>query len=328
MIFPTNFSPKDKLQLSDGLLIEPYKRAGINNDHGTTFTDTVIIGNYNERYDKLKNWIIFHSFIFDSHFTLSEFEKSKTGKLEFVDEKLANIIDYNNILPYVYFFQKNSAKTLEKSYKELYDIFLKQSPENINLVINFLTRLNEDSFHPSRSITDTSYWQLMIYYSIIDKIIGEQKFCKSPDCNKCKRTDITHYPLSADKWLKQRLCELVPNSPNAQEAYEEIIKAVKEHIRNKTVHHSIIPTAKNYPKSAHGQVVVYDLKKSIGDYKHDHHALTSLVHLLKDVTKYLLLERIFELKIFPVPESLRTITIDGSMNIGGKRPRSTIVCSH
>lgn len=327
MIIPTNFSPKNKIHLADGLLIEPYKRAGVNNDHGITYTDTVIIHNYN-KFDILKNWIIFHSFIFDSHFTLSEFEKNKTGKLEFVNEKLANSIDYNNVLPYVYFFQKNKTGKPEKSYEKLYDIFLKQTPDNIGLVINYLTRLNEDTFYPSRAITDTSYWQLMIYYSIVDKIIGEQKFCKSLDCDKCKKKDIGHHPLSANAWLEQRLNELIPKNPSAQKAYNEIIKAVKEHIRNKTVHHGIVPTAKKYPKTEHGQVVIYDLKKSIGDYEHDHHALTSLVHLLKDVAKYLLLEKIFELKIFPVPESLRTITVGGNANIGGKQPRAIVVCSH
>lgn len=327
MIFPTNFSPKNKILLSNGLLIEPYKRAGIIHENGTTYTDTVRLHNY-EDYDILKKWIIFHSFIFNSHFTLSEFEKSRTGKLDFTNDKLANIIDYNNVLPNIYFVHEKSIGIAEMSYTKLYDIFLKQTPENIGLVTNYLTRLNEDAFHPSRAITDTSYWQMMIYYSIVDKIIGEQKFCKSPDCNKCKKVNITHYPLSSDEWLKQRLNILIPNNPNTHKAYWEIIKAVKEHIRNKTIHHAIVPTAKNYPQTVHGQVVIYDLKKAIGDYEHDHHALMSLLHLLKDVTKFLLLERIFELKIFPIPEPSRTITIGGNVSIGGKKPRSTITCSH
>lgn len=88
---------------------------------------------------------------------------------------------------------------------------------------------------------------------------------------------------------------------------------MKEQIRNKTIHHAIIPTAKSYPRTVHGQVVIYDLKKSVGDYEHDHHALMSLLHLLKDVTKFLLLERIFKLKIFPIPEPSRTITIGGKV---------------
>lgn len=309
MILPTNFSPKDKITLANGLIIEPYKRAGIKNGNGAIFTDTIIAKNY-KNDEVLKNWIIFHSFIFNSHYTLNEFEKFGTKNLEFIKEKIANIIDYDDVLPYVYFFQKNGSEKIVKSYRELYDIFLELTTDKVKLIINYLTRLNKDITYPNKSITDPSYWQLMIYYSVIDKIIGSQPFCKkSFSCDECKRTGLQHHLVSPPEWIKQKLAEIMPNSTIAQKAYRDIIEAVKYLIRDKTVHESLVPTGKVKTKKEPGETIIYNLEKIKRDYKHDSVAVFSLVIQLENVARYLLLKHLFGINIFPIPEPLRSTTI-------------------
>ncbi|MFA5871572.1 MAG: hypothetical protein WC858_02510 [Parcubacteria group bacterium] len=310
MIFPTNFSPKNKILLADGLIIEPHKRACVRiGVGGKYYTDTITAKNYKNN-EILKNWIIFHTFVLNSHYTLSEFEKNGTGNLEFIKEKLICAIDYDDVLPYVYFFQKNSAEKTVKSYQKLYATFLELKTDEIELVINYLTRLNKGTTYPNKLITDTSYWQLMIYYSIIDKLIGTQPFCdKLFYCDGCKRAGLQHHSVSPSDWRNHRLTELIPGNPDAQNAYGEIIETVNKRIRHKTVHESLIPTAKNHIETVPGETIIYDLDKTKKNYKHDPVALLSLVIQMEDVARYLLLNHLFKLNIFPIPKPLRSTTV-------------------
>lgn len=77
-------------------------------------------------------------------------------------------------------------------------------------------------------------------------------------------------------------------------------------LRNKVAHSGIIPTAiyKFLPGSGK-----YDFEKSINSYEEDMTALDNLKLGIQDVTRYLLLKKMFNLNIFPKLKELKWETI-------------------
>lgn len=315
MIILTAFSPKDKVYLFDGIVLIPKSRASTKLGNGTMYHDAIAVESF-KNSDALKNWVIFHTFILNSRHTAQQYETAiDSNDPAILNQPLANQIDYDHILPHVYFFDNEQyIGDKDVSYADLYRIYIEQPSENIALVKNYLNdfgtmaggvrRLN-------RSISDPTYWQMMVYYSIVENFIGQPDFCpEQHECSTCKKEHIQHRPVSQAKWLRQRLEELMPGQ-KAMKTYEAVIYAVRQKIRHDTVHSAIIPTAEEFSKTEPG-VTVYDLKRSIGDYEKDHHALDSLLYMLADVSRYLLLDRVFNLQIYPEPRPLNVLTLDNS----------------
>ncbi len=307
MILTSNYSPTSKVLLSNGFIISAHKRSSFSIQEGCeVFQDSIIVeGVTKENHEELKKLVLFHSFLMRSSYTLKNFEEHTV--IKHLNEESVDLIDFDNILSSIFFIEKRED-TEPVSYTDLHAIFTKESKENIDLVKNHLTDLSS-GLRTSNTIIDTSYWQLMIYYSIIEKIIGRQSHCTILECPECKRTDVHHYALTENEWYEKRIKELVPDNPEAQASYLEIIKVVKKYIRNKTIHSSDTPSANEYAPSIKGETIVYDLERIIGDYLNDPIALTALIHLLKDVARFLILDRLFGLKIFPTPSHLRSTTI-------------------
>lgn len=310
MILPTDWTPKDKVSLFDGVTLEPHKRVEIKKRTMQSYHDSVLVGGY-KNMAVLKLWVTFHTFTFSSGCTARQFVREGIGEdeMSMTDQPLANFIDYDKPLPHVYFFDNESfIGDKNKTYSELYKLFTEQSKENIDLVKNYLNDFGAGSTRLGRLISDPTYWQMMVYYSIVEKIIGQPEFCSNQHkCEVCKRENIQHRPISQAKWLRQRLGEIIGDEETVKH-YEAIIFAVRQNIRHDTVHNAIIPSAEQMFKTEPG-VTVYDLKRSIGDYDKDHSALSSLLHMLNDVSRYLLLDRLYGLQIFPHPRPLNVLTI-------------------
>lgn len=96
--------------------------------------------------------------------------------------------------------------------------------------------------------------------------------------------------------------------------YAEYIWVVWNKIRNKTAHESIHPNAQYVLREE--SHVIYDVKKAIGDYDKDTAALDALIYSVGDIARYLLFDKLFDLKVFPVIRPLHSKRIVSSNNKG------------
>lgn len=312
MIFPTQWTPKDKITLHDGLLVEAHKRSTYSFGNSHYNFDSVVVENYKDD-NILENWVLFHSFIFDFNHLIRYYQLVGTGYVSSKEnvEPLGYFIDYDHILPHVYFYgNEKYIGSADASYAELYKVFLEISLEGIDLLKNYFQDFS--SFGVRTHFIDSTYWQIVVYYSIIEKIIGKQKFCSEKHvCSICNKSDINHYPISTNDWVKHRFQEIVSDTEIANE-YIILYKTVGELIRHKTVHEALIPSAE-LPVSIIGEIQVYDVRRSLQEFSSDKHALASLEWSLKELSRYMLLNRLFDLKIFPALKPMKTFTIAGGV---------------
>ncbi len=313
MIFPTLFSPLKTITLPDGLCVRPLSRGTLKEKHSSLYLDAIMLEGYEKTDGSIKSWVIFHTFILNSKHTAEQYEWSYGGGRDFdlTDDKLANQVDYDHILPWVY-FHGNEAVIGEKddSYAELYQKYKVLPAEKIGVIRNYLNDFGKASRARTinRSISDPSYWQMMVYYSIIENILGRQTFCgEQHQCEKCGTANICHYPTSPFEWTKNRLIEIT-GSDEIAEAYRAVIWAFRQKIRHDTVHSALTPSAREGLPQDEDRVL-FDLERSIGNYKTDHHAVESLTCMLADIARFLLLDDIYQLGIFPEPRPLGVVTL-------------------
>ena len=111
MILPTSFSPLKSITLFDNLSVHPLTRGIADKGYGTSHLDAIRLDGYEKKDGALKSWIIFHTSILNSKHTSEQYEWSYGGgqKFTLTEEKLANQIDYDHILPWVYWYENQSA---------------------------------------------------------------------------------------------------------------------------------------------------------------------------------------------------------------------------
>lgn len=261
------------------------------------------------RSDDFRKWVMFHSLLFDSHQTVEFYDNFHTYQLKQGGVSV-NKSDYENCLQEVYFLYKSEIKGRAAfDYSELYDNFLNLDSDNFDLVTTYLTHFETRSSIPSRQIIDYSYWQTVLYYSIIEKIIGDRPWCsKKFDCGCCGRKEVQHYKYSSDDWLNESLLKIIGDSGVADE-YFQIIKEVFKKIRHGAVHRGMPPSAKESVNPEEGKTKIYDINSTLSGYKSDTTALLSMKILMREITRFLLLDHIFKFRVFPRLKYLRSTSI-------------------
>ncbi|OGD97616.1 hypothetical protein A3A49_01695 [Candidatus Curtissbacteria bacterium RIFCSPLOWO2_01_FULL_38_11b] len=314
--FLTNFSPKQTQKLGD-LIIKADKRVSIKSKGNRMWHDSLIVTSKFEDRKLLNNWVIFHTFTLASGYTLSWYEEEDYSPSELIVEDANDnyLEDYGDIARLMYFPSNEKYKKLD--YSKLYSQFLLLDRNTLDIVKNSLNSFTGGTFNPEKKITDATYWQIMVSFSVIEAVIGRQPYCSNNlNCEVCNRTGLPHSPQSSYDWIAARINELVSNVKVATD-YTSVIVSVWKHIRNDTVHNSAFPSAVfEFPQKA--DKIVYDVKRSIGDYDKDATALMSLNHLTHDVARYLLLDKVFHTEIFP---SLRPL-ISQTVALGKKSTRT------
>ena len=238
-----------------------------------------------------------------------EQQRSRGLKLEETKEKLSDEIDYEKPFTYIYSypdFYNNGTEA--RSYSDIYDLYLKLSGEGLSLIRNYLNDF-EKSLRPDLLISDPSYWQMMVYFSIVEKVIGRQPLCKNTvGCAVCGTNNIPHSPLSAKQWIHDRLLEIIGDEKVAKE-YEDVILFVRQKIRHDTVHNSLVPSANRYEDTPAG-LTVYDLDKSSSTYKSDFQSVRSLIEMIKSVSRNLLIDNQFHLGYFSEPQPMNVLHLE------------------
>lgn len=298
----TSYSPSDLLKLSN-LSIVPNKRvehlSRIRHNCDSFYVE--VDKDPEEEREILNKFVAFHTFVFDNHFTLSSYEKE--NRFQEVGEN-ALVLDYSNLTKKIYRFEREGLPVL--SYSFLYEKFLSIAIEDYDLVRSFLnTYQDKDYVITDKEIRDDSFIKILISFSIIESIIGQQDFCViGHNCAECGKEGIQHYRLSQKEWVKKRFEEIIGTEENVQSEYFDVFMLVRNKIRHKVVHEGFFPRTAYVIEE--DDEVIYDTNRIKEDALENKTTLRALSLVMQDMARNLLLDHIFQVKIFPPLRPLRT----------------------
>ena len=176
-ILPTQHAPDKKIQVGE-LKISPSKRVFIERGHFNAYWDSMVVELVKEDWKMANEWLAFHNIIFRDQISLDWYESQNfdTGKLNEVGE-CAHLLDYLDISKDVYFPYKYPSSL---NYGDLYKIYVSQTEENKSLVKNYFNSFESKRINPlQRNIRNDSFLRILILFSIIESIIGENPTCSN-----------------------------------------------------------------------------------------------------------------------------------------------------
>lgn len=266
---------------------------------GQSFWPTIEIVHETLGQDELSQWVLFHTFITDNPWTIPSYMRTIHGVVSWLDKPFGQQRDYSDFINIAYRTEREKVKLKEKmSYQELFERFQSISVQQSGMVKNLLLDLKPGPQWSHSEMADYSYWRMVIDFSIVDAIIGQQPFCsEAHECSLCKKTGIQHYPTPARKFTESRLLEIVEDSVKAEQ-YMKVIWTVRQSIRHKTAHESAYPYERPFSELQHGDNE-FDVDTIVKNFEKDGHALTALEQNMHQVTRILLLDNVLHTKIFP-----------------------------
>ncbi len=311
---PSQWSPTSAVKLPGDIILKPANRLQLRNYPGqgaTTYFDTLFFitqaQNVEEHIEKLKGWALFHAFILDEYICLF----IETGRLQkhrqtsrignICSHGMANAygVDFTNIARQVYWLHE---PTISIDYGTLYERYVTFNDGDISLLRTYLLQLEQRSImYQQYSLFDESrtYWQIAVYAPVLEAIIEHASNCPGsvticPICNKHLQP---HRQKSEKEWRESYLKALIPDQAFRNE-YLDILNTAYIQIRNPTAHAGVMPIPQ-YLSPLAGTTEVYDTNRAIQQFPMDKTALFSLVISVKDITRYLLLHKLFQLNTFP-----------------------------
>lgn len=265
------------------------------NSSGQSYRATVSLEYDSLVQDELSVWVLFHAFVIGDPWTLPSYMGTIQGVVEPMDKPFGDEKDYADFLNTAY---RTEGITQKMSYQELYQKFVGLSEQQSGMIKNLLLDLKPGSGWSHSEMADYSYWRMVIDYSIVDAIIGQQPFCDEVhECATCKKTQLQHYPIAARKWSEDRLLKIIGDAEKAEQ-YMKIIWTVRQNIRHKTAHESAYPYERPSSQLEHGDNE-FDIDTVVNSFRTDNHALTALENNMHEVTRILLMDNVLQTKIFP-----------------------------
>lgn len=274
--------------------------------------------NEKQHIDRLQQWVLFHAFLLNDLHLCSFFETGRLHPHECVESLVdipkaasdnANPCDFDNVSNLVYFMHAPAQST---NYRKLWVNYKSLAPTDLHLIRTLLFQTDP---RKTWQITYNLFpdmrqrWQATNYLTILEAIIGHAENCPESEkkCNTCGRQVNPHRRMSEDMWRRQYLSNLGVDSPIIDD-YVCVIRTAYKGIRSRTAHPSgALELPPTYPSVEGTQV--YDVPKSTQEYPHDLFALDSLLQSLYDITRYLLLHRVFKLSIFPELDPLKATSV-------------------
>ena len=316
---PTWWCPEDTFHLSKDVFLKPGKRTAYKNYPGagsTVFFPTLNFiseaENQEEHIDQLRQWAIFHSFILRFSHLCYFFEDGWLKRHKLMQRKprsTAKKVINDDVGKHIYFLHPDPP-TL--SYKALFEQYQAFTKEQVNLLRTYLLPLSRHQTSTIYPLFDESrmYWQIAVYASVLEAIIGHAANCPGgvDSCPICGKRLQPHRQGSEKEWRKSYL-SIIPDQAT-RDKYLNVINAAYGEIRHPTAHAGYLPIPEFMPPEI-GTTEIYDLSRSIEEFSTDLTALRSLLMSVEDVTRYLLLQKLFALDTFPKLAPLKAIRIGG-----------------
>jgi hypothetical protein len=321
---PASWSPLHTYQLSSEIILKPAGMLAYNDYMGKGSMvrfDTVFFISASLTVEKhlalLREWILFHSFVFDFSHLCHFFEDGwlidhiQVKSIEEVlgsPEKTDYQIVYKNVAKQVYWLHEPSTVI---PYNSLFEKYKSLSSDEVYLLKSFLVSLSKGSFRLGGYDlfgNISKFWKGAVYLGIVENIIGHPPQCENSSikCEICKKS-LPHRQGSETEWRKRYLSEIIKDDGVAKE-YFDVLEFGFYHVRHPAAHVQLLPSP-DRPVHEKGIVEVYDIERGVGNYKVDQTALNSMFINIHQVTRYLLLHSLFGLNEFPKLIPLKSISI-------------------
>lgn len=304
-ILPTQNAPKTEIQIGE-LKISPNKRVKIHTQNMEIYWDSMNIEFPREDWKFINEWLTFHNIILNDYISLEwyESENFNTDKLIYRGE-CSYLLNYLDISRRIYFPMVYS-KPLR--YEDLYKKYISQPKENKSLVKNYFNSFENSRFISlQRSIRNDAFWRILVLFSIVESIIGDIPKCpENVNCGIHGKI-YAHNNMSSKEWIKHRLTEIISDAQRVEE-YFSVIWEIRQKIRHKTVHEGAISEA--YFIQQDEREIIYDWVKTSEEWNTNSTALSNLKIQMSKITRCLLLNKIFDLDIFPVLKHLHSTRIN------------------
>ncbi len=266
---------------------------------------------------KYREWLVFDSFVLNDHFPIFYFDESKTGILEIVptgelhEEATPDYkqIDYGNIADVVLMTAPEKKELPKISYSDLFAIYC-GLPSEIREMLEWFVSEPYLPFTRDKAFSNTNYWQLVHKTILLERLIGMPPKCSGSfgPCTVCGLSLPPHNSVPRRKWLRQYLATRIDNDGIAEE-YASVIEAGVD-VRNKIAHVPMFDRS-SMPELVPGEPQTYGVDRAIGEYEHDSVALNSLLNSLRDIARFLLLDKAFRIKYFPSLRPLKVVRVEG-----------------
>jgi len=274
-------------------------RTQTTNSSGQSFWPTIEIAYEKLEVDELSNWVLFHTFVTDNPWTIPSYMGTIHGVVEWTDRPAGQQRNYFDFINTAYRTEREKVKLTEKmGYRDLFDRYQSINEKQIGMVKNLLLDMKPGPQYSHSEMADYSYWRMVVDFSIVDAIVGQQPFCTElHTCLVCKKTNIQHYAKPAKEFTESRLLEIIGEKQKAEQ-YMKVIWTVRQNIRHKTAHESAYPYQRPFRELQHGDNE-FDVESIVKNFKNDGHALTALEQNMHEVTRILLLNDVLQTAIFP-----------------------------
>lgn len=264
------------------------------------------------------NWVYLHALLADSRLPLYVFNAEGQGPSDFQVKNFDNqgntnilprVIEFDptDLLPAVYL---DYTEPPEISYKEAYEGYLKQDDTYSSAVKNYFVA-QDINHHKRLRVIDNSYWQIVMFVSVLEALLPPPVFC-SGKCEVCGK-GLKHVLNDPGKDWDDLIFNKI-NDKGIKKQYRDVLDEARWKIRNDTVHNGLAPS-KDFWRAAAlpNGITEYTTSKSIESYKKDKYSLESLIEQLRQICRYVLLNKAASHDVFPALKGIEvhsaTLTI-------------------
>lgn len=307
----------NEILICGNLKILPHKRMSFVQYPGINMFTNSLLVEYSPKFEKeFRDWLLFHSFILNDSFGIIGYNNLLSSDVTEAGE-LSRQTNFNDLTK-LKFTSLHCSKSdfRNKSYIQLYNAYLETNQEEKNAIRNTMIKLETGGKFNQPNILDSSFWQLMPAYSVIEFIIGKQEHCTIK--HTCSSEDCSFYNINIPSHNKRTYLKNIETyfisrsmDVNIIDKYLEIIKLVYVNLRNYIVHNSLMPLS-SHLEQQNGTTITHDLEKIKQDLLVDATSLLSLTYILNDIARILLLDRLFNTGSFPDISPLKSTSIISS----------------
>lgn len=275
-----------------------------------------------------RHWLVFDSFLLDDHYPIYFFDDNKIGFVEDVPTNIPSTaqgdgykqVDYGNIAKQVFWPPQGREGLPILAYSALFERY-NALPRDLQEMIEWSVSYPFRSHTRFSAFFNTNFWQLIHAVILLEKLVGFPPSCvKSPGKCDCGSKLHPHHSISRNEWLRAWLARRVESAEVVEEYSKVVEKAIS--IRNKMAHTPQFDRSV-LPELSAGEQVTYGIDQAIEGYKNDSVALQSLLISVKNIARYLVLDKAFATGYFPKLNPLNAVQINGGSSSqarqGGQR---------
>lgn len=320
------YKPIGPYALSDDMMILPSEGGMFPTVRGATIHMNV---SYIETHQKLddvvfmdayRRWLTFDAFVLNGQWPIFYFDQGEIGDIVTIPASVPlsasspdyKQIDYQNISRQMFnSLDKNEVLPII-SYSDLYTKYLQLPNTTRDMIEWYVSSLSLPATRQG-AFLNTNYWQLVHATILLEQLIGLPEHCSHSLENvtrcKCGRKSQPHHALSRNDWINKFLSDTTKDA-NVAEQYAALVINGKK-VRDKMGHSPTFDRSVT-PEFALEVVQIYGTDRATSEYKNDSVALQSLIISLNKVARYLLLDKAFGTKYFPILPSLKSVRVAGA----------------